>query len=528
MRKPDSVEMPERETVDNDGSGVCGEFRSRYLAMLSHDLRSAVAGVIGGLSGINSQQLDEDSVKHRESALAAAVDVSRLLDGILDMEAIEKNEFVLEETSTNLDQFLISLQHRWETRAASKNVTFGVRKGVTLPETITTDNNRLARALGNIIDNAIKYTDQGAVNLTVDSGGDNMLAISIQDNGPGFSEDALRQLFEFRGRPEKSHKPGSGLGLYIAKTLITQLGGEVTVRDNPGGVGAEVRITVPISDFDTPSVPETGASVTVLPSAALPDLSHLNILMAEDNLTNQMVVCQMLEAMGAKFEVASDGVEALALFEKGSFNLALLDIEMPRLSGLDVIRAIRGGHGPQTDIPIIALTAYAMREHRERITAAGADGLIPKPILGIEDFGSQILQLSAGKPALVSGGKSGDGADDTPADLIDKDIFGSLSQTLGPDTMKELLSKVTEDLTRIRDGISRAMESGSAEQIRASSHVLISVAGAIGAVSTQRMAEQLNKAAHNGELSNIRLISTGCLTNIDRLLKFAGGTQTVF
>lgn len=523
MRVSDSVASgnkpheDRKETTQKDDSG--GEFRNRYLAMLSHDLRSAISGVIGGLSGIDESNLDPKSLEHRESALASAIDVSRLLDGILDMEAIEKNEFVLDFVTTGLDEFLMSLQRRWALRANAKGIEFVVNKGIPLPEHLTIDANRLARALGNIVENAIKYSEEGEVSLTASTDPDGAIVFKIRDQGEGFSERALERLFEFRGRPEINEKPGSGLGLHIAKTLVSQMGGDILVKNRKTG-GAEVKILIP----ETVNIKaETGgtATVSVLPTTSLPDLSHLNILMAEDNLTNQLVVCQMLEAMGATFSVASDGVEAVALIDNGDFNLALLDIEMPRMSGLDVIRHIRAKSGPMSEIPIIALTAYAMREHRERISNAGADGLIPKPILGIEDFGNDILRF--GQNAAPKRAKDTSDQTGISEDLIDPNIYGSLEQSLGADTMQELLTKVTEDLAKIKTGISSALETDDRAQYRASSHVLISVAGAIGALPTQRKAERLNREAHNQESSNIRRVATSCLTNIDQLLKFTQG-----
>lgn len=500
------------------------ERHDRYLAMLSHDLRSAISGVIGGLSGIDAAQLDEKSNEHRESALAAAVDVTRLLDGILDMEAIEKNEFQLDEVVTNLDGFLLSLQRRWHTRAEAKGIDLTVSKSIPIPDAIRIDANRLARALGNIIENAIKYTDSGSVSVVAGMTDGNAIAFRICDEGPGFSEDAMARLFQFRGRPNYNEKPGSGLGLHIAKTLVTQMSGDVHVKNTPSG-GAELKVVVPI-DGDDLATPDTTASVSVLPTTTLPDLTGMNILLAEDNLTNQLVVSQMLDAMGATFRVASDGVEALAIFEQETFDLVLMDIEMPRMSGLDVIRTIRAGDGVAARTRIVALTAYAMREHRERVASAGADGLIAKPILGIEDFGVEILRYTKDAPSNY---QPSNGNHKTPEDqddnLIDQAIFGSLEATLGADTMAELLSKVTEDLTNIKSEITSAIATDNLGLYRSSSHVLISVSGAIGALSTQRLAEHLNKSAHSGKLSDIRLVATGCLTNIDRLLKFASGTR---
>lgn len=491
--------------------------QSRYLAMLSHDLRSALSGVIGGLTRIDASKLDDTSNDHRESALASAIDVSRLLDGIVDMEAIEKNEFVLDELETDLDELLVRLQRRWSGRASSKGISFSVEKSIPLPRVITIDSNRLFRALGNVVENAIKYTDDGTVSVHVAARSPDGIAFSVRDNGPGFSDAAMDRLFEYHGRPDDSQKIGSGLGLHIAKTLISQMNGDIMVARHDDG-GAEVTVIVPAAaDGELDDQMDAPATVAVLPTAELPDLSHLTILLAEDNLTNQLVVTQMLAAMKADYVVASNGVEALDLFESREFDMALLDIEMPRMSGLDVIRAIRARRDDRSSIPIVALTAYAMREHRERIAAVGADGLIAKPIMGIEDFGNAILKYCGAPPAPAVAAVREVTLDEG---LIDRSIYDPLAQTLGKETMNELLAKVAQDLTGIRDNLNDALATGSGETFRAASHVLISVAGAIGAVTTQRAAENLNKAAHQSDRSKIRLYADGCLTNIDLLLKF--------
>ncbi len=502
--------------------------RNRHLAMLSHDLKSALTGVIGGLKQIETEKLSGPDLKHRDGALASALEATRLLDGILDIEAIESGQFELNVEVTNLEGFLAEIYRRWTARAEWKNLTLKVFMDGDLPKTIDLDRGRLSRVLGNLLDNAIKYTDAGKVELSVHLEGTSQVAFSICDDGTGFSEEALDSLFEFRGRPPNSTKPGSGLGLYISQSLLSQMGGEIKICNRPGrGAEAVVVVQTNIAEQSAREAIETTASVSVFPSTKLPNLSGLSILLAEDNITNQMVVTQMLDAMGAQFEIASDGVEALEKFEAHDFDVLLLDIEMPRLSGLDVIRSIRSRTDKKRAKTIVALTAYAMREHREKISGAGADGLIAKPILGIEDFGIDILGYhhKAGSDGASAGTQDADGGPSADAGdgLIDMQIYGKLEETIGADTMDELLSKVAIDLISVRDGITEGLKASEQSKIGASSHVLISVAGAIGAVSTQEMAQRLNKACHHGQWSEVAEGSAQCLTNIEELLRFAKG-----
>ncbi len=500
--------------------------RNRHLAMLSHDLKSALTGVIGGLKQIETEKLNTSDLKHRDGALASALEASRLLDGILDIEAIESGQFELNNEVTNLEGFLAEIYRRWTARAEWKNLSLKVYMDGDLPKTVELDRGRLSRVLGNLLDNAIKYTERGKVEISVQIQDNNQLSFTICDDGPGFSEEALDSLFEFRGRPANSTKPGSGLGLYISQSLLSQMGGEIKIC-NRMGRGAEAVVTVEtevsehIGEDD-----ERAASVTIFPTTKLPDLSGLSILLAEDNITNQMVVTQMLDAMGAQFEIASDGVEALEKFEGHDFDVLLLDIEMPRLSGLDVIRAIRSRTDKKQAQTIIALTAYAMREHREKISVAGADGLIAKPILGIEDFGVDILnyynRASGSTGAHLRAVQANNTAPANDA-LVDLAIYQNLENTIGKDTMQELLSKVAIDFTSIKDGIQSGLDSKDKRSVSASSHMLISVAGAIGAVSTQEAAQALNKACHHGGWTEIGTHSDTCLTNIGELLRFTEG-----
>ncbi len=500
--------------------------RNRHLAMLSHDLKSALTGVLGGLKQIETEKLNNTDLRHRDGALAAALEATRLLDGILDIEAIESGQFELNIEVTNIEGFLAELYRRWTARAEWKNLNLKVFMDGDLPKTVELDRGRLSRVLGNLLDNAIKYTESGTVELSVNMIDQTCLAFTVCDDGPGLSEEALDSLFEFRGRPANSTKPGSGLGLYISQSLLSQMGGEIKILNREsGGAKAVVKVNTSIREIASNDANQA-ASVSVFPSTKLPDLSSMCILLAEDNITNQMVVTQMLDAMGAQFEIASDGVEALEKFEANDFDVVLLDIEMPRMSGLDVIRSVRSRTDKKQANTIIALTAYAMREHREKISNAGADGLIAKPILGIEDFGVDILNYyEKSRSSSAARNEAKDAEANTPqdvsGDLIDMSIYETLEVNIGKDTMSELLSKVRIDLTTVRGNIEKGMKTQDKKTIGAGSHVLISVAGAIGAVSTQNAAQGLNKACHHGDWPEISALSATCLTKITELLNFA-------
>lgn len=236
-------------------------------------------------------------------------------------------------------------------------------------------------------------------------------------------------------------------------------------------------------------------------STGLAWLKGRRVLLAEDNFTNQMVATQMLDSLGMRVDVANDGAEALEMIERHRYDIYLIDIEMPRVSGIDVIRAIREAPAPLCEAPVIAVTAYALREHREKIADAGADGVIPKPLIGIEQFGRDILGFCTRALRRASAEDDEDEGPDSETALgaaqpVSMAVFNALSETLGPEAIGDLLSKIDSDLEKAVGEIAAGRAADDRRAISAATHNLISVSGAIGAQSLQRLAQKLNAVAN--------------------------------
>ena len=250
-------------------------------------------------------------------------------------------------------------------------------------------------------------------------------------------------------------------------------------------------------------------------------LSGLRVLLAEDNPTNQLVAAQMLESLGASVILAEDGAEALEIVAREPFDVMLVDIEMPRVSGIEVLRTVRGYSGPIADLPMIALTAYVMREHRAAIDAAGADGVIAKPILSIEQFGADIQRFMRRRfdvsRAVNGRARSANGI--TPP-VIDRNIYDTLAEAIGPAAMTELLGKVDSDIQAARAKLVQALDPVDLGEVRSVTHILISVAGAIGALPVQERAKQMNAAGHRDDAAAVERDMQGLLSEIDRMLEY--------
>ena len=251
-------------------------------------------------------------------------------------------------------------------------------------------------------------------------------------------------------------------------------------------------------------------------------LAGLRILLAEDNPTNQMVATQMLESLDADVTVVDDGAAALEILKARDFDVALIDIEMPRISGVELIRILRAEGGRFDGLPMIALTAYVMREHRAAIDSAGADGIIAKPILSIEQFGNEIraiLDKARGGAAADAPERSAARSDGALA-TMDEEIFDLLCSSFDDAKRAELIGKISHDIGAACGQIEGAQTSSDVETIRAATHILMSVSGTIRATRLQSLAQCLNSAGHAADSQEIDRIAPDLVAEAARVLEF--------
>jgi two-component system, OmpR family, aerobic respiration control sensor histidine kinase ArcB len=480
------------------------------LSLLGHDLRAAVSDVIGGLRLIDDGRLDRATKLQLGRVRAASEVLARLLeDGLAAMLGQGIGPEV-QTTGIQLMPFLQDVELRWSGRADEKGLLFRLSTGADLPAIIHGDRTGLDRIVSNLLSNAIKYTDQGTVSCDVDRTEDGGVRFCIRDNGPGFSEAALARLFQLYGRPDTAHKPGTGVGLYIAKEMSDRICARLIIH-NPAGGGAEACLILP-GDLCV----DTQAEHDREPENPLPDLSGTRVLLAEDTESIQRLLAGMLAQLGAEVEIASDGVEALNLLTRESFDLALIDIEMPRLTGIEVMRTLRAMPGAAAQTPIIAVTAYTLRSNREAILAAGANGILTKPVGGLAEIGQTIAQVLAQHPPRSMPDQPLNGAD------FDTTNLDRLLKMAGPTAAAELLQRLEDDLQTVERGLVQAVPARDWPEIRAQTHVLIALAGVVGAVPLQRLAEQLNAAAHTTDMATLGSLAPTALRHLDGLIHFVG------
>jgi len=474
--------------------------------LLGHDIRNTVTDILGGLALTDIGPLDAASKNQVQRVRSASEQLARLCDEVLALITGETAPETGQGEAFEFRQFLASTNARWSAHAAEKDLSFSLETSTDLPPVIGTDRGALERILANLIGNAMKHTETGEVALSVGMRARETLCLTVRDTGPGFSDGALARLFELGGRPADTGPPGSGLGLHIVHDLAARIGARIDVGNHSLG-GARVAVLLPRAAW------APGPKSAVGSGEPLPDLSGKCVLVAEDNSTNQLLMRQMLETLGADCKIASDGQEALGYLQHKYFDLALIDIEMPRLSGLDLIRILRAREAAHacTPLPVLAITAYVLSANREEIYDSGADGILAKPSMSIESFGQAIgtvLAVRGSTDQLLP-------TSDATAPLLDKLQLDRLLALAGEANGRELLSRLRQDFATVQSGVQTGLHDPDFALLRARSHVLISLAGAIGSVRLQHMAEALNSAAHNRDHTQTHVIGPQVIAEID-------------
>ena len=372
--------------VARDAALDASRAKSEFLANMSHEIRTPMNGIIGMQSLALTASSAEDGLGYVEAAQHSAHSLLAILNDILDVSKIEAGRMEIHSAPFSLRNTVEEVLRLVRHRAEEKSLQLVCTLSEVTPDNLLADSLRIRQVLTNLLGNAVKFTDRGRVELRVNSsptGPDHLrLEIAVVDTGIGISPDKQGVIFEsFRQADSSTTRQygGTGLGLTISARLVALMGGKLAVESTPGR-GSEFRFSVPCrlapQDIVTPR-PSAAPAASSKPSRSL------RILLAEDNPVNQRLAQRLLENRGHRVSIAGDGRQALeaAAQEPELFDLILMDVQMPVMDGLDATRAIRQlVDTERNSIPILAMTAFAMKGDRERCLAAGMNGHLTKPI----------------------------------------------------------------------------------------------------------------------------------------------------
>jgi signal transduction histidine kinase len=374
-------------------------FKSRFLANVSHEIRTPLSAIIGLTELANNQQIEElERSQYLQTIIENGHHLQTLINDILDLSKIESGNLRIEKTQTQVDKVLAEVENIFISKARSKNIGLTVQQASSLPQLITTDPVKLKQILVNIVGNAVKFTESGMVEIHAglatirESPQTPQLEIRVKDSGCGIPDDMLEKIFHPFQQGDSSNSRnygGTGLGLSISRSLCRVLGGDLISRNRDDRNGAEFIIRIdphPYSQEDCPATeppPATDTPDAITASAQQEfaqggnGLTEKKILVIEDSKHIRRFVQRALELDGATVDAVEDAPSGIQNCENQPYDLILVDIQMPGMDGFQAVRQLRC---MDVSCPILAFTAHAMNEERDRCLREGFDDHIGKPI----------------------------------------------------------------------------------------------------------------------------------------------------
>jgi two-component system sensor histidine kinase EvgS len=356
--------------------------KSEFLANMSHEIRTPINGVMGMLQLMETTRLDAEQSSYINMAIEAINRLSRLLTDILDLSRVEAGRMEIRKGPFRIQDIVDSVSGLFAATGRNKNVALEFNVAPGMADILVGDEMRVRQVLFNLVGNALKFTDSGRVVMDISTpcvqeGDDYRVCFRVTDTGIGIAEDRLRDIFEPFRQVENSYTrsyQGAGLGLSIVHRLVNLMGGTISIESTPGE-GTSVRVVLP---FDA-----NGETSSRVARASRPGTGDaLRLLLVEDDASNRLSTQKLLEKSGHKVILAENGRQACELLAAHDIDCVLMDIQMPVMNGIEATRRIRESEsfGPKKDVPIIALTAYAMDGEKEKFLAAGMDGYAAKPV----------------------------------------------------------------------------------------------------------------------------------------------------